>query len=169
MARTYAELSGFVKDVIDGTTGIGVIYTEPKDFNTAEEIENFCTFGMPPHLNVWFISRPDFKNSLTLSDGRPVPIGGVGARIHTLNLEGWYGYTEDSDPSSYSKVQDLCSSLMDNIQGKKSKANFPDGSLVLNTEEVSLQLKLGTFSEGYYAFHIQCEFVIEEMYLVSYI
>ena len=169
MPVTYTQLSSFVKDVIDGTSGIGVIYTEPKDFRTEQDILDNCMSGTPPHLNVWFIDRTAMRNSLERFDGRPVPIGGMGARQHTITVTGFYGYVQDKTPSTYLTFQNLISSLLDNIQGKKSKANFVDAGLVLNTQEVGVSMNVVKFMGGYEAHQARLEFNIEEMYQVTYI
>jgi hypothetical protein len=167
-ALTYAELSQFVYDVVSPSTNIGPIYKSPRDFRTESDVETYCTFGAPSHLNFWTIARPTFKNTLVLSDGRNVPIGGVGARIHTLELNGWYGYTEGDDVGSYTRIQDLLTSIMNNLQGKKSKAHIADSALALNTEEVICQFTLARFQDAYAAYHCNLGFVIEEMYAVPY-
>jgi hypothetical protein len=166
MPASYSDIATFLKKSLSNATGIGVIYTEPKDFRTQEEIQTNCF--VQSKLNYWYITRASVRNSLEFIDGTPVPIGGIGARIHSFEIHGFYGYIQDDSPSSYLTFQNIVTSVLDVLQPRKTKAEVGDSQVVINSTEAEIESDLGSLADAYICYHARLTVSMEEMYSVSY-
>lgn len=169
MALTYTQLADHTKNLLDGVSGIGVIYTTPQDFRDISEIEEKCVSGTPPRLNVWFISRKKILNSLRVSDGRPVPLG-TGARIHEFLIRGFYGFIPDDEVGTYLTFQNLLTSICDEFQGKKQRASSVDSPMMLDTSEISIEGEDKVeFADSIICHYAEISIVYNELNNVTYL
>lgn len=112
--ETYINLANYIKDVLSTVSGIGQIYTVPKNILEIEDFQGMATTGIgdTKNINFWIIQRTGVKNLRRAG----IENYGMERREHEFVVTGYYGVNEANNTEL--SFQNILNSISDAWNGR---------------------------------------------------
>jgi hypothetical protein len=126
MAATYTSLAGFLNTILSTVTAVGKIYQTERELQNIEEIKDAYSYGTPPRINCWIITRESLSNATSM-DGISAPTQ-QGYRIHNFIIRGYYELNDEL--GSVITFQNMVSDVLDALEPRKSRLDISSDFII---------------------------------------